>query len=115
MSIDTSFEVGSTLSVSSSIPELVKVDTSYSWKLGQRHGRSIQEDTIETEVESIPVVVASRTRLVGQFRWTEGRVSNLPIEASMNVVFIDNTNHTFQFNGLFNETINSDFDGVYQE
>jgi len=115
MGFTTLFEIGASTNITCGIPMVETVGTTTNWRLSVSHNRSYTEHNITTETEIIPVDIAPKTRLIGQFKWTEGNVSNLPFEADMRVVFNDDSVHTFNFSGMFNEVTNTNFEGMYSE
>jgi len=111
MMFETSFDMSYSMTISAGIPELTKMNNTTTWKLGLKHTTTKEVNHLETETETIPVHVQPRTRLMGQFDWKEGIVNKLPFIALYLVTFKDNTNHIFRFEGYFDETTASDFNG----
>lgn len=79
------------MTISSSVPELVKVDNSFGWKLGVKGSRSVEQNRLEWDTETIPVSVQPRTKLVGKFEWYEGMINKLDFKADYLLTFYDNT------------------------
>lgn len=78
---ELSFSMSDSVTVEAGLPDIAKVNDTFTWTIGTILTTTTEIDTVTTTTEQIPVIVPPESRLVGTFCWRMGTISGLPFKA----------------------------------